>query len=119
MLRKEAVSGDVLELIVRLMGKDYLKDFFLVGGTGLALLIGHRKSDDIDLFTQRDFDHERMLEYLDQDFDFQMDAIDKNTIKGSVERHQSRSCKPQIPTLKAPGRGRGVCVSPALKTFPP
>jgi hypothetical protein len=111
MLRKEAVSGEVLELIFRLMGKDYLKDFFLVGGTGLALRIGHRKSDDIDLFTQRDFDQKRMLEYLDQDFDFQMDAIDKNTIKGSVEGIKVDLLSHKYPLLKPLVEEGGVVIS--------
>jgi hypothetical protein len=33
-----------------------LSNFLLVGGTSLALQIGHRKSDDLDFFTDRSFD---------------------------------------------------------------
>jgi len=32
-----------------------LNDFFLVGGTSLALQMGHRKSDDLDFFTNSTF----------------------------------------------------------------
>lgn len=85
MLQKESVEKTVLELICALQGKDYLKDFVLVGGTGLALLIGHRKSLDIDLFTSKDFDAESLLEKLEPDFNFQMDFLQRNTIKGIVE----------------------------------
>jgi hypothetical protein len=63
----------VLDLISALQGKDYLKDFILVGGTGLALIIGHRKSVDIDLFTSKDFVAEQLLEKLESDFAFRMD----------------------------------------------
>jgi hypothetical protein len=38
-----------------------LKDFFLVGGTSLALQLGHRISIDIDLFTQNDFDTKKLF----------------------------------------------------------
>jgi len=72
-------------LLFSLQGKDYLKDFFLVGGTGLALMIGHRKSNDIDLFTTLDFDAEDLLEKIESDFTFHMDFIEKNTIRGSAD----------------------------------
>jgi hypothetical protein len=46
--------------IIEYYGKDRIKrevafnDYFLVGETALALQLGHRKSDDIDLFTQNE-----------------------------------------------------------------
>jgi len=83
MLQKESVDKTVLDLISALQGKDYLKDFILVGETGLALIIGHRKSFDIDLFTSKEFVAEQLLEKLESDFDFQMDYIGENTIKGN------------------------------------
>ena len=33
-----------------------LSNFSLVGGTALSLQIGHRKSEDLDFFTDRSFD---------------------------------------------------------------
>ncbi len=85
MLQKEAVDKTVLDLLFALQEKDYLKDFFLVGGTGLALMIGHRKSNDIDLFTPLDFDVEELLEKIESDFTFHMDFVEKNTIRGSAD----------------------------------
>lgn len=35
--------------------KSFSKDFILVGGTAVALLIGHRRSIDFDLFTNKEF----------------------------------------------------------------
>src|SRR3989344_1000559 len=37
--------------------KHFSQDFFLVGGTAVALQIGHRLSVDFDLFTESDFDN--------------------------------------------------------------
>jgi hypothetical protein len=85
MLQKESVDKAVFDLILSLQRKDYLQDFILVGGTGLALIIGHRKSMDIDLFTLKDFDAESILEKLETDFNFQMDFLERNTIKGSIK----------------------------------
>lgn len=65
MLRKESVNKTVFDLISALQEKDCLKDFVLAGGTGLALIIGHRKSVGIDLFTSKDFVTEQLLEKKD------------------------------------------------------
>ncbi|MCX6235072.1 MAG: nucleotidyl transferase AbiEii/AbiGii toxin family protein [Bacteroidetes bacterium] len=42
------------------MASSVLQSFVLVGGTALALQIGHRRSDDLDLFTQTPF-HPKVL----------------------------------------------------------
>jgi hypothetical protein len=55
MLRKETVEKGTMDIIHKLMKDEALASFNLVGGTALALKIGHRKSIDIDLFTDTDF----------------------------------------------------------------
>jgi hypothetical protein len=84
MLHTKTVTGEVLRLIRKLQEKTYLEEFYLVGGTGLALQIGHRKSDDIGFFTNNDFDNNRVLEKLEEDFEYQADQVEKNTIKGTI-----------------------------------
>lgn len=37
--------------------RQFSKQFFLVGGTGIALHLGHRRSIDFDLFTTRPFEN--------------------------------------------------------------
>ena len=68
MLHKESVEPSTLELLIELQGKDYLQGFHLVGGTALALKMGHRKSIDLDLFSNSDFDAGYILENLAVDF---------------------------------------------------
>lgn len=68
MLHYETVEPDTLELLRGLMDMPYLSSFSLVGGTALALQIGHRKSIDLDLFTESDFDSDKLLASLAQDF---------------------------------------------------
>lgn len=47
---KETVSDDLIEVAGKLCEIPSLKEFNIVGGTALALQIGHRKSIDIDMF---------------------------------------------------------------------
>jgi len=46
------------------MSEPFLSDFVLVGGTALALQIGHRKSVDLDLFTTEVFEPEIILDSI-------------------------------------------------------
>lgn len=85
MLRKETVEKSTLELLKNLMEDQLLGDFFLVGGTALALQIGHRISIDLDLFTQTSFDENKMLSNLEERYQFQMDFQSRNTLKGSIK----------------------------------
>ncbi len=48
---KNTVSDLLWEVLLKLMSLDELKSFRLVGGTSLGLLLGHRISVDIDMFT--------------------------------------------------------------------
>lgn len=50
-LHKDTVSPNLLNILEKLMVSEALKDFCLVGGTALSLQRGHRRSIDIDLFT--------------------------------------------------------------------
>ena len=68
MLQLSAVEPGTLECLNELMQLDYLQNFYLVGGTALALQIGHRLSEDIDLFTLEIFDYERLLDKISATF---------------------------------------------------
>ncbi|MDX2048814.1 MAG: nucleotidyl transferase AbiEii/AbiGii toxin family protein [Chitinophagaceae bacterium] len=45
-----------------------LKDFSLVGGTALSLLYGHRKSVDLDLFSNKPFENSVVIKALEKNF---------------------------------------------------
>ena len=45
-----------------------LQSFNLVGGTALSLKYGHRTSIDLDLFITEKFDHQPIIEALQQSF---------------------------------------------------
>ncbi len=50
MLHLETVESNTLSILRKLQGLPELTDFYLVGGTALALKYGHRLSVDLDLF---------------------------------------------------------------------
>ena len=88
MLHKETVDQSTLELLNQLQQKEYLKGFYLVGGTALALKMGHRKSVDLDLFSNFSFDSVQLLDNLSADFSFTLFFSANNTLKGSINEVQ-------------------------------
>ena len=67
----ETVSTPLLSILRKLMASEVFKVFRLVGGTALALQRGHRRSVDIDLFTDMDYSDmpvAAMREYLEKEF---------------------------------------------------
>lgn len=85
MLHKETIDAATLELLKRLMGDERLQGFVLVGGTSLALQIGHRISVDLDLFIEKEFEADELREYLERNYHLQTDYLAFATVKGEVE----------------------------------
>lgn len=68
MLHRKTIEPHTLSLIYSLQEKDYTQSFLLVGGTALALQLGHRTSTDIDFFTNERFDVPDLLTSLQLDY---------------------------------------------------
>src|ERR1700743_2978191 len=68
MLREETIEPATLGLLKAIVALPELKDFRLVGGTALSLLLGHRKSIDLDLFTDKPFDKDLIIPALEDAF---------------------------------------------------
>ena len=66
MLHKDPfiIAPETFELLQQLQALPELIDFQLVGGTSLALQMGHRNSIDLDLFTQNEFDGQELLDFI-------------------------------------------------------
>lgn len=54
-IHREVISSEAFNLLKDILSNKNFSNFYLVGGTALALQIGHRKSHDLDLFSQKEF----------------------------------------------------------------
>lgn len=68
MLKKETVSSELLEVLSVMMGMKTLLKHRLVGGTALALHLGHRVSVDIDLFSDNKNNYNSIRQELNKVF---------------------------------------------------
>lgn len=62
-MHKEILNKDQLELLPLL--KNFKREFYLVGGTAIALYIGHRRSIDFDLFKKTSFSAKKITGKID------------------------------------------------------
>lgn len=56
MVHLNTIDPPLYQVLTDLSQLPQLANFSLVGGTSLSLQLGHRKSDDLDFFTDRSFD---------------------------------------------------------------
>ena len=66
MLQTQTIVPELMELLNKIMSEKLFSDFNLVGGTSLALQIGHRNSINIVLFGNSEINSELFIEKLSQ-----------------------------------------------------
>jgi len=103
MLYSKTVEPSTLGLIKELQSKIYMQNFMLVGGTALALQIGHRTSTDIDLFLNEPFDTEIIRNELELDFRCDIKSVYRfalflfvNDVKVDIVYQKSKMLNPPI-----------------------
>ena len=84
-LHLDVLPENQLQLFELLSNQSFINGFYLAGGTGLALHIGHRQSIDFDFFIPADFDTYLIINKLVSIGNYQRDNEEKNTINGSLD----------------------------------
>ncbi len=108
MLQTQTVEPATLELLRKLQQEPLLATFNLVGGTALALRIGHRKSVDLDLFTREEFDLEEVKSMLIEKYGLKVSFERQQTLKGFIGRVMIDCIRFNYPHLQAPDEIDGV-----------
>ena len=81
MLFKNTVSPECIELLKVINASPAFNKFALAGGTSLSLRIGHRVSIDLDFFSEKDFDSEKLGEIISEEFkNSTILTLERNTI---------------------------------------
>lgn len=71
----DEVLNENQKRLLNLISK-FKSQFGLVGGTAIALYLGHRRSIDFDLFTNTDFDNYKIREIIRQEYVIQSVLVD-------------------------------------------
>jgi hypothetical protein len=62
-----------------------LEGFYLAGGTGLALQLKHRLSQDLDFFKRKDFDPKILIQKIKELGKFSIEKEEENSLAGNFE----------------------------------
>jgi predicted nucleotidyltransferase component of viral defense system len=81
---RETVDARVERTLRDLHNVPILKSFYLAGGTGLALRLGHRLSADLDFFVGEDFNEDYVLQKLQHLDGFATIAKEPGTIYANI-----------------------------------
>jgi len=73
-MHDEIISKEQLKLLPLI--NSFSDQFGLVGGTAIALQIGHRRSIDFDLFTTKDFDNDKIRQITRTTYQIQKTFIE-------------------------------------------
>jgi hypothetical protein len=79
-LQKESVREPLWNLLKELQDSEVFINYFLVGGTALCLQLGHRMSDDIDLFTRQDINKDEILDFFNKNYNGKYQIINNQNI---------------------------------------
>ena len=104
----ETVAPKTFEILNRIMNDSNFSKFVLVGGTSLSLQLGHRISVDLDLFSNETFKENSLVEYLRDNYPFELDFLDKETVKGEIEGVKIDCIAHKYPWLNAPVELNGI-----------
>lgn len=85
MLQTSTVASSTLELLKKLQAEPLLSSVRLVGGTALSLQIGHRESEDLDLFSVEPLDDNLVQSMLIDEYGFVPSVIAQNTLIGFLQ----------------------------------
>ena len=108
MLQTQTIEPRTLELLKKLQGEALMSSFNLVGGTALALRIGHRISIDLDFFTKEEFDITELREMLVERYAMDVAFARGQTLKGFINGVMIDCIRFNYPHIKEPDIIDGV-----------
>jgi len=96
---EEILSRKAENNLARLRKAELLADFYLAGGTGLALQLNHRVSLDLDFFTKKDIDTKLLIQKIKNLGKFSVEKESENTLIGTFEGTRMTFLKYDYPLL--------------------
>ena len=94
------IAPKTFKLIQQLQAVPELKEFYLVGGTALALQLGHRNS--IDLFTKNEFEAADIISLLSSEYPVTATLARKGALLAVVNNIKTDFIRHNYPLLKPP-----------------
>lgn len=96
---EEIISKETRSNLELLNKANILDNFYLAGGTGLALQIKHRLSIDLDFFTEKDINIKALMDRLQELGEITVSKEAENTLNGTFNKTEIMFLKYAYPLL--------------------
>lgn len=84
-MHKEAITKKTQSVLDKLVSSGIVKDFYLAGGTALAIQLGQRESIDLDWFTEKEFSLGKLKGQLADTGNFEVVSEAPGTLHGILD----------------------------------
>src|SRR3990167_404937 len=81
----ETLAPETRRVLEKISQQPFIEDFYLVGGTALALHIGHRESIDLDFFSSQDFSLEKLKREISAIGRYRLTNEEEGTLDGTLD----------------------------------
>jgi hypothetical protein len=112
-MHPRVLGSEAWQVIKELDRRGLMQHWILAGGTGLALQVGHRYSEHLDLFLTEDFDSDRLLHVLSEAGTVHVHDRGRSTLNVLLEGLRLSYLKSQAAFLFDPIAYRGLFIADA------
>jgi hypothetical protein len=110
-MHPKVLSDEAWKTIRRLRAEGILESWTLAGGTGLALQIGHRYSEDLDFFRTETFEPERLAVRLSTIGEVKIQSRSADTLHAVLAGLRISFLRAQVPLLFPGTAYRGLTLA--------
>lgn len=84
-MHPETISEKTKSVLAKITPMDFIGEFYLAGGTALAVQLGHRESIDLDFFSSKKFSVQKIKNELSRIGNLAVDYEDEDTLNGMLD----------------------------------
>ncbi|MFA5777588.1 MAG: nucleotidyl transferase AbiEii/AbiGii toxin family protein [Parcubacteria group bacterium] len=84
-MQPNAINEKTRNVLEKLVSSVIASEFYLAGGTALAIQLGHRESVDLDFFSKENFSNSEIKKKLSEIGDFFLSGEEEGTINGVLD----------------------------------
>jgi len=81
----ESINLETKRVLEKIGKSAFVSNFYLAGGTALAIQLGHRESIDLDWFSEKEFANEKIKNELSKIGSFELNSEEENTVHGAID----------------------------------
>ena len=110
-MNPKVLSKSAWAVVRKLVIADLMQTWVLAGGTGLALQLGHRVSNDLDFFTEEAFDAHAFRVILERLGRLHIQAQDADTLHTQLDEVRLSFLRSEAPFLFQASEYRGLRIA--------